>query len=455
MATYYVRKDGNDTTGDGSTGTPWLTVAKALGANGVPIAGGHTLKIGTGTYAENGGSNFWSPTRAFVAEVIVEPENASANDVIITSTGGSAYTLLQANGALNNLKFRRITFQAAAGSTKVLTMYSGANSASSVTFEDCTFQSAQGGTVVDTSNGAANPVQTWTFTRCIFRQTGADTPAWQTGSGLSDAATLTFTDCVFDATKAACAFDEAAGGVTFTRCQFHGRGTSGYGLRLGTDAATNTGTLVGTVSGCVVRSASSHTLLIGAGCSGVTVEDSTLYGGDHGLVLKACTAPVIRRNLILSGTSTCIILKGSTGGTITGNRFAASGVTAIDNNDGAAGYENANNTITGNSIIASGYDAKAWDWDQAKDTGGNVIDANRYAIGSASTFGNVLGTNGIKTLAALRTAWGAESTNDDTSTEWTGVRFGWPTNPADVRAGVSNGDGGSGTGAAWGNWTNW
>ena len=33
MATYYIATDGNDSSGDGSTGTPWLTLAKFITAS--------------------------------------------------------------------------------------------------------------------------------------------------------------------------------------------------------------------------------------------------------------------------------------------------------------------------------------------------------------------------------------------------------------------------------------
>jgi len=47
MATYYVRTTGNDTTGDGSTGTPWATPGKAVAAG---LAAGDVVNIGPGTY---------------------------------------------------------------------------------------------------------------------------------------------------------------------------------------------------------------------------------------------------------------------------------------------------------------------------------------------------------------------------------------------------------------------
>jgi hypothetical protein len=40
-ATYYVSSTGNDSTGNGSSGTPWLTLAHAVGS----VASGDTINI--------------------------------------------------------------------------------------------------------------------------------------------------------------------------------------------------------------------------------------------------------------------------------------------------------------------------------------------------------------------------------------------------------------------------
>jgi parallel beta-helix repeat protein len=48
MATYYVRKTGNNTTGTGTTGNPWLTIAKGHSV----ATSGDTLIVGDGTYNE-------------------------------------------------------------------------------------------------------------------------------------------------------------------------------------------------------------------------------------------------------------------------------------------------------------------------------------------------------------------------------------------------------------------
>lgn len=49
-ATYYVKTTGNDTTGDGSNGNPWLTVPKGLRS----LSAGDTLNICAGTYSITG-----------------------------------------------------------------------------------------------------------------------------------------------------------------------------------------------------------------------------------------------------------------------------------------------------------------------------------------------------------------------------------------------------------------
>lgn len=51
-ATYYVTKSGNDTTGDGSQATPWLTMYKAE----VSATTGDTVHVGAGTYIEDDGA---------------------------------------------------------------------------------------------------------------------------------------------------------------------------------------------------------------------------------------------------------------------------------------------------------------------------------------------------------------------------------------------------------------
>ncbi len=77
MANYYVTKAGNDTTGDGSSGAPWLTLAKAESV--VLSALGHVVNIGDGTYDEI--------TTLVLVKAINWVGTNGASLVIVTSSG--------------------------------------------------------------------------------------------------------------------------------------------------------------------------------------------------------------------------------------------------------------------------------------------------------------------------------------------------------------------------------
>lgn len=50
MATYYISPSGNDTTGNGSSATPWLTISKCVSS----AANGDTIIVAAGTYTMSG-----------------------------------------------------------------------------------------------------------------------------------------------------------------------------------------------------------------------------------------------------------------------------------------------------------------------------------------------------------------------------------------------------------------
>lgn len=158
MTDYYVRKTGNDTTGDGSTGTPWLTIQKALDT--VSIAGGHTIYVGAGTYAESASANQLSLARTFLAEVIVRPE-AGATVVITGQAAGAMSILISTNAA--NYTFDGIGSSGSSlsiqpASTQVLTVRVGNNNTniSNIKFANCTIQNANNATAILMTNCAVS-----------------------------------------------------------------------------------------------------------------------------------------------------------------------------------------------------------------------------------------------------------------------------------------------------------
>lgn len=144
--TYYVRKTGNDTTGDGSSGNPWLTVYKGL----TTIANTDTLKIGDGTYNEvsNPGALEKSftmeaenmPAEGEVLKVFINCPNANADYVYCTTAnrywnirgisfykpntanyrGLFRYTL---NGASGTIIVSYCHFYSNNSSNKIITLY--------------------------------------------------------------------------------------------------------------------------------------------------------------------------------------------------------------------------------------------------------------------------------------------------------------------------------------------
>lgn len=85
-ATYYVTKSGNDTTGNGSQATPWLTMVKAEAT----ASNGDTVHVETGGYAEayDGNSGFYSAKSiAWIADGPVTVTGSGAATRITNAAG--------------------------------------------------------------------------------------------------------------------------------------------------------------------------------------------------------------------------------------------------------------------------------------------------------------------------------------------------------------------------------
>lgn len=80
--TYYVTKAGNDSTGDGSVGNPWLTIQKGVNSS----VAGDTIKIGAGVYGEQVSANVSGTASNYIVIEAVDPVNKPNID------GGGART---------------------------------------------------------------------------------------------------------------------------------------------------------------------------------------------------------------------------------------------------------------------------------------------------------------------------------------------------------------------------
>lgn len=169
MATYYVRKTGNNSSAGTSAGTAWLTLAKALGASG--IASGDTVYVGAGTYRESVTVAMTSATGT--TNIIADTDGAQtgdAGDVIWTAyttndkTSPTTYPLILSGR--DYLIFQKFTM--VGGSSGCVDATS--NTSTNCQFKDCVFISGAGGgddNLITWAN-ASGVAAAWIVERCVF-----------------------------------------------------------------------------------------------------------------------------------------------------------------------------------------------------------------------------------------------------------------------------------------------
>ena len=408
MSTYYVRKTGNDSSGDGSTGAPWLTIDKAFLT--VSAGGGHTVKVGAGTYSENSSTlHYLFLNRAFGDWVIFEPE-VPGSTVVITDDGTSANYCVRMR-TVSYVRFNNIRFTP--GVNKVLgTICTEAGyNYNNIYFSGCTIDLVTGASLTYGILGQIDTtfsLQNFTIDGCSFPITGTDTHTTVYFSRLNAAATLSNLT-VKNSTIAAGGANTAMHlrGVTdflISNCYFSS--PSATVLRIGEDANTALRTLSGTVQNCTVQGGTSHCILLGAGCDGVTVTGCTLVGGDIALGVKECTNITLTSNIIAGAANYSLYFKAATAATATGNRITnSSNIRCVKMGIGDSGHKCGTITLTGNTIIAKGA-AGIFTWEgDASDTGGCVVDYNAYGIQGVDKFGEVRADLAVLTFAELRAAW--------------------------------------------------
>jgi len=288
MATYYVRTTGNDSTGTGATGAPWLTLTKALAS----VSAGDTVLIGDGTYAE---SNFWSITRVFASDVTFQSESGVAANVVIQGSSNATHNTLLSAGA-THYAFVNLTFAMRVGTTAYPVRLSEAHY---VTFTGCRFvvTSDASGTKRGCAllPSASVTVDHVTFTGCTFTQTGTSA-----AYGLS----------------AECAATNPVQSVTVTSCDASGMKTAGiYATGPVTGLVVTGGTFAGAGdSGITVTGTSAVAPATGVAISGVTAT------GANGIYLRYCTSPTIT-NCTTSGTAEGLHVQDTTGVVVTGGTY--------------------------------------------------------------------------------------------------------------------------------------
>lgn len=434
MSTYYVRKGGSDTTGNGSTDTPWLTINKALST--VSSDGGHTINVGPGTYAETG--RLIIPATVFTATVIVQSETGTGVTVTGTETGGSG-AMIRPAGTCGRVTFRNLSFVMQAGAAYGIYLYLNGQSATNIAFDSCSFSTDSGTAnqvlfIPETYNTTSISVA---FDSCTFTDVtsgGVQTMLrFISDNAASRPITVRLSNCSGSMLNNSRALLEINGATNFL--VDGGTWTSGTGFTMIIGNNTSTGVAMnGAIKNATISCTNSnHTLLIGGGCNGVVVRGCHINAGDHAIAAKA-TNFVITECVIRSvGKSVpAVIFKGASNFLFAGNVIindSSSG--CIANYDGAA-VTVSKATIVHNTFFCRGSDRAVY-WDAAGDAGGNIVDGNIYDIATATYdnlrgYGTILGV-ACKTLADVKTAWatyslpGNEATATDADTQYLAKSF--------------------------------
>ena len=426
MTNYYVRKDGNDTTGDGSTGTPWLTLAKALTTVG--IAGGHTVYIGAGTYTENMSyTNSVYINRAFTNPVTLRSESGNRDDVIIS--GGAVYTVFYEDGG-KNVFWQDVTIKsvgsgqgtvkfygacAAAGFTNCLIYSSDANgaiqaaSAKSVTVSltNCTLERRPDlsgdtrGVYVRPTGGATDTI---TLTNCTVSGNNYTGTYCVSGDG-SSAVVVTIVGGTYTATGlfATAAYAIQVQGGTAAISNIAATRDETPTVVIGSDGASALVT-TGTISGCTISSGTSHSLLIGYNAT-VSVSNSVMTGGDYGVLVKMNDGTTLTNCAVSGGSSSAVFFKGALNASMTNCSVSNTAAYLVTAGVGDSGQKCQNLQVEHNTLWGTGT-AAIFNWaGSSGEAGGSVCDYNTYRPQGSGLFGSVYGTAGLTSMSGLRNAW--------------------------------------------------
>jgi len=414
VATYYVRKSGNDGTGTGSTVAPWLTLNKAQ----TMMSAGDTCLIGDGTYNEDMGPGY---CRFNKSGLTWQGENGASSAVVITSSTSATTNTLLVN--LTSQTFKYLTFvNRLVGAPYAVRCTSNLVA----TFDGCHFN--QSGTDGNTQTYGALFDPDTGFAQTITLENCTATPLDNRFIGLSFQATgtgvltATLTDCDLDGGLNALACN-GVNLVTVTGGTYTSQFSSA--IRVGIDSYTGGSPSTVTLTGCTVDmtgATGGHAVMIGHGALNCVVDGVTIQNTyDYGLVIKehgAAGGTEVKNCTIYGGTLAPIFCKGSTHANIHDNTLIAAAFVAFTADAGDTGHKTGDISLTGNTLIVSGA-ADVFYWPAAGDDGGAVCDYNLYNIEAQTTgdFGTIPPGAAGATVLTLRAAWnGYETgTNDDHS----------------------------------------
>lgn len=435
MATIYVRTTGNDTTGTGATGAPYLTIGKAIA---VAVAGDVVL-IGTGTYSENSsinnttvgaGNGYLTITNKVPATIITISTETGEQDVIVKNASGS-YVL--AYGVISNIWWDNIIFQPLNNTVQgTIRLLGGAMS--SLLFSRCKIRilsssSATNTGIVSAWTSGAFVISGITFNLCLIEQVGH----WPAVGISLDNQTGTVSDLtIMDTTVNVASHGIRVKGVLNYKDSGNNVNSfspliAGTGFQLGEDAATGF-PASGVSSASHVVSQAGHAAVIGGGVNAYLNVNGTFIGGSNtsngqGLVIKNADNWRLQDVVTHGGYNSGLYYKACTNGVADRctviNHYSASPALRVGvNSENASKVQNVE--FRRGLIWARAGTVFGWEG-TGGDAGGGVADQNVYHTTGAATLGSIRGTT-VADIAAVRAAWSGYSTQSNDAASRVGLQ---------------------------------
>ncbi len=327
LHTIYVATTGNDTTGNGSKATPYLTLTKAM----TVVVAGDGILLADGTYAENtSATGYWDiNNKAFATWVVIEPEKGATGNVTITAaTPSQYYTRLQ--GTTSYIHFKNLKFDGA-----YFPVHIGGN-VSNVKFSDCATLTVASNTHAGiTISGAGYTVTNITFDNFTVRapSSGASFVGVNIAGHITNYHDIAFNDCTVNGIYQGYNIS-ACGVLTISGGTVTGGSGGGNYISLVNAGAATISSLVATALGATGITCSSAgnvatftncTLpgITSFGAGSVTFSGCTMGSIASGTTIAAATPSFI--NCIAVGTTSVFQSNGITGIIITGGTYTTTG----------------------------------------------------------------------------------------------------------------------------------
>lgn len=435
LHTIYVSTTGNDTTGNGSKATPYLTLTKAFT---VAVAGDGIL-IANGTYAEGAAGSYWTISKNLANWLTIEPELGQTGDVTITGNGNATYNTYFASATQSHMRFKWIKFGMSEGSAQALRI---TGTVSYLEFIGCAVVSVSGATegIYISAGALTNSLLSFCtvlapasnsflgvrvsiaagYDLTINNSNLSGSANFAGGKGLYVTGALGGSIAVNNTTMTAGMPSSVptGGTVTYTNCTFVGdeviAGADGTGD--GNQAAALA--TVKYINCTVIKiNTTGHALILGYGCTQSLVDNVTIPSAyDYALVLKEHTGTEVRNCHLTGGSSSALLYKAVIGVNCHDNVLVGTGTSgAFQLRNGDSGNKCQNWILQTNAINVSSGKALQIGND-THDAGGGVCDYNTYQ--NSSGLGIVRNDANVANLTELQAAWADYdvTTNDVHST---------------------------------------